>query len=132
LVLPVPLTGGCLGSPYRDSIPFVVVYRFHCAASSVTVDSITIIPYILETLNNFPSRCCFAYRTNLPGADDLYMSTIPLQLFSMRNSPGCQSRCQLSQRYSYGRASDEVRQFRVVLLCLAEQLSQSKVLWNTT
>ena len=40
---------------------------------SVSVDETTIIPYILQTLNNTELAFKLASRANLPGADDLYV-----------------------------------------------------------
>jgi clathrin heavy chain len=48
---------------------------------SVNVDDQTIIPYILQTLNNTELAFKLASRANLPGADDLYLKQYQ-QLFS--------------------------------------------------
>ncbi|SGZ23972.1 BQ5605_C023g09673 [Microbotryum silenes-dioicae] len=51
---------------------------------SVTVDDDTIIPYILQTLNNTELAIRLASRANLPGADDLYTRQFA-QLFQSGN-----------------------------------------------
>ncbi len=40
---------------------------------SVSIDDVTILPYILGTLNNTELAFKLASRATLPGADDLYM-----------------------------------------------------------
>jgi len=48
---------------------------------SVSVDEKTVVPYILQSLNNTELAFKMASRANLPGADDLYMKQYQ-QLFA--------------------------------------------------